>query len=148
MTALGWLRKSPRFPPSLRTSDRRHLMRPEEVPLGYGNPFSYTLCKLRSLVLAVVRSSFGAPKNLPRGEGADGVGGRGNAEEIGDRGTNGDGGKSCVLCLFRQHKCCHLPQGGRSCQADLKWFDDCGCGRGRGLPRQCAHWFAMTRLVA
>ena len=68
----------------------------------------------------VVRSSFGAPKNLPRGEGADEVGGRGNAEGNGDRGTNQDGGKSCVLCLFRQHKCCHLPHGGRSCQAYLK----------------------------
>ena len=68
----------------------------------------------------VVHSSFGAPKNLPRGEGADGVGGRGNAEGNGDRGTNQDGGKSCVLCLFRQRKRCHLPQGGRSCQAYLK----------------------------
>ena len=47
-------------------------------------------------MVAVVHPSFGAPKNLPRGEGADGVGGRGNAEENGDRGTNQDGVKSCV----------------------------------------------------
>ena len=60
---------------------------------------------------AVVCSSFGAPKNLPRGEGADGVGGRGNAEGNGDRGTNGDGVKSCVFSSSVSTSAATFPMG-------------------------------------
>ena len=63
---------------------------------------------------------LGHPKTFPEGKVPTNVGGRGNAEGNGDRGTNQDGLKSCVLCLFRQRKRCHLPHGGRSCQAYLK----------------------------
>ena len=58
-----------------------------------------------------MRSSFGAPKNLPRGEGADGVGGRGNAERNGDRGTNQDGVKSCVFSSSVSTSAATFPMG-------------------------------------
>ena len=66
---------------------------------------------VESKVVLVVRSSFGAPKNLPRGEGADGVGGRGNAEGNRDRGTNQDGVKSCVFSSSVSTSAATFPMG-------------------------------------
>ena len=63
---------------------------------------------------------LGHPKTFPEGKVPTDVGGRGIAAAFSDRGTNQDSAKSHLFFLFRQHKCCHLPHGGRSCQAYLK----------------------------
>ena len=63
---------------------------------------------------------WGTQKPSPEGKVPTNVGGRGIAAAFSDRGTNQDSAKSHLFFLFRQHKCCHLPHGGRSCQAYLK----------------------------